>query len=81
MTYSIIARDDRTGRIGVAVASKFFAVCHEAKVDVAFRAGDETLNDTRTVAAPDIQPGRQPAQRQLSFEILAHDRLAVDHGE
>jgi uncharacterized Ntn-hydrolase superfamily protein len=26
MTYSIIARDDRTGRIGVAVASRFLAV-------------------------------------------------------
>ena len=26
MTFSIIARDEETGRIGVAVASKFFAV-------------------------------------------------------
>src|SRR5262245_11530582 len=26
MTFSIIARDDRTGRIGVAVASRFLAV-------------------------------------------------------
>jgi uncharacterized Ntn-hydrolase superfamily protein len=26
MTWSIIARDEQTGRIGIAVATKFFAV-------------------------------------------------------
>src|ERR1700679_2102544 len=95
MTWSILARDPATGTIGVAVASRFFAVgaiCPFVEGRVAALATQALVNPMYAVhAMPRLRMGEDPATvlaslvepdhgaDQRQFHILDHTGRIAQH--
>lgn len=75
MTYSIVARDARTGELGIAVASRFFAVGARVpfvRTCVGAIASQAYLNPTYGKAALDmLESGLAPAE--IAARLIASD--------